>query len=105
MSLIESQAKVADFCDRHGVQTDPAYRLLDLVAEVGELATDANESTGYGSNPGEVAVKSDEIGDAFFSLLALSNELGIDAERAFDEALEKYERRIDETGSPGSSES
>jgi len=37
-----------------------------------------------------------------FSLLAVSNDLGIDVEEAFQEAMNKYEKRLDEGGDPGS---
>lgn len=47
-------------------------------------------------------VKKDEIGDALFSLLAVADELGIDAGAALDAALEKYSSRIDQKGDPGS---
>ena len=49
-------------------------------------------------------MKSDEVGDALFSLLAIADSLDIDAGDALDEALEKYEARIDETGSASSGE-
>lgn len=68
----------------------------------GEVAKDANESTGYGENPEEIQIKRDEIGDVFFSLLALAESLDIDVGEALDEALEKYGERINKTGSPTS---
>ena len=98
----ERQRQVADFVEAHGLKTPPAYRLLDLVSEVGELAKDANESTDYGSAPDDLAIESDEIGDALFALLAVADALEIDAEAALEEALAKYETRMDADGSPGS---
>ncbi|MGA9400547.1 MAG: MazG nucleotide pyrophosphohydrolase domain-containing protein [Haladaptatus sp.] len=47
-------------------------------------------------------MKSDEIGDALFSLLAMANALDVDAGDALDEALEKYRDRIHESGSASS---
>jgi NTP pyrophosphatase (non-canonical NTP hydrolase) len=49
-------------------------------------------------------VKRDEIGDALFSLLAFANSLDVDADAALDDALAKYERRIDATGDPSSTD-
>lgn len=49
----DRQRQVAAFVAEHDLETPPAYRLLDLVSAVGELAKDANESTGYGADSGE----------------------------------------------------
>jgi len=98
------QERVAEFLDEYDTDADPEYRILDLVSEVGELAKDANDSTDYGESPEDLDVKRDELGDALFSLLAVAESLDVDAERALDEALEKYRGRIDETGDPGSGE-
>ncbi|WP_227354577.1 MazG nucleotide pyrophosphohydrolase domain-containing protein [Haladaptatus salinisoli] len=99
---MKEQQTVARFLAEHELDAPPAYRLLDLASEVGELAKDANESTAYGSNPGAVSVESDELGDALFSLLSLAESLDIDAGAALDEALAKYESRIEERGEVGS---
>ncbi|UPW01504.1 MazG-like family protein [Halorussus gelatinilyticus] len=101
---MNSQQKVATFLADHEMDADPAYRVLDLASEVGELAKDANESTDYGADPDALDVKSDELGDALFALLALAESLDVDAEDALDEALAKYEARIEERGDPGSGE-
>ena len=100
----DEQRKVADFVDAQDLETPPEYRLLDLVSEVGELAKDANTSTGYGASPDDLEIAADEIGDALFALLALADSLEIDAGEALDEALEKYERRLDGAETPGSGE-
>lgn len=98
---MDQQDRVSDFLDAHDLHAPPTYRLLDLVSELGELAKDANTSTGYGAEPAELAVSEDELGDALFALLALCDELGVDAGRALETALRKYERRLDD-GTPGS---
>jgi len=98
----EHQRRVADFLAAEGLRTHPAYRLLDLTAEVGELAADATASSDYGADPESLAVKRDELGDALFALLALAVELDVDAEAALEESLAKYEGRIEESGAPGS---
>lgn len=99
---MNAQRQVAAFLHENDLHTPPAYRLLDLTAEVGELAADANASTEYGASPETLAVKRDELGDALFSGLALAVELDVDAEAALDESLAKYETRIDDGGDPGS---
>lgn len=98
----KEQDRVAEFMEKHELGGTTAFRLLDLVSEVGEVAKDATKTSEYGQNEEELEVKKDEIGDVLFSLLAVSNDLGIDAEEAFEEAMEKYKRRIDDGGDPGS---
>lgn len=95
---MDRQERVAAFVERHDMDGDPAYRLLDLCSEVGELAKDANESTDYGADPEAIAVNEDEVGDVLFSLLAFADSMGVDAGDALETAMAKYESRIDETG-------
>ncbi|WP_414837737.1 MazG nucleotide pyrophosphohydrolase domain-containing protein [Candidatus Nanosalina sp. VS9-1] len=99
---MKEQEKVAEFIQKHELDGTAEFRILDLVSEVGEVAKDATESAGYGERPEKLDVKKDEIGDVFFSLLAVAESLDIDAEEALDEALEKYRSRISEKGSPTS---
>lgn len=99
---MDEQREVAEFVARHDLAIDPAYRALDLVAEVGEVATDIVESTRYGVTD-DATIASDELGDVLFALLALANGVDVDAGSALEEALEKYEARLDESGHPGSS--
>jgi NTP pyrophosphatase (non-canonical NTP hydrolase) len=99
---MDQQDRVADFVASHDIDAPPAYRLLDLVSEVGELAKDANESTGYGTSPGHIAVSEDELGDALFALLALADRVDIDAGAALEAAIAKYEDRLDDADAPGS---
>ncbi|WP_459193287.1 MazG nucleotide pyrophosphohydrolase domain-containing protein [Halosimplex sp. J119] len=101
---MDAQDRVAAFVDEHDMDADPAYRVLDLAAEVGEIAADAAKSSEYGDAPEELTVSEDEIGDALFSLLATAEALDVDAEAALDESLAKYERRLTETGEAGSGE-
>jgi NTP pyrophosphatase (non-canonical NTP hydrolase) len=99
---MDEQRQVASFVAEHDMEAPPAYRLLDVVSELGEVAKDATESSSYGTEPEAIDVDTDEIGDVLFSLLALANSLDVDAGEALDEALAKYETRLDETGDPGS---
>ncbi|WP_114576103.1 MazG nucleotide pyrophosphohydrolase domain-containing protein [Saliphagus sp. LR7] len=98
---MDAQREVAAFVAQNGLESPPEYRLLDLASEVGELAKEVNESTDYGSG-GDLEIASDEIGDAVFALLALAESVDIDAEEALEEAMEKYERRLEEGETPGS---
>ena len=99
---MNQQEKVADFIEKHDMDGTPEFRILDLVSEIGEVAKDATKSTGYGVEPEKISVKKDEIGDVVFSVFAVAESLDIDAKEALDIALEKYERRIDQKGDPGS---
>lgn len=99
---MDAQERVAAFVRDHDLEAPPAYRLLDLVSEVGEVAKDAAESTGYGESPADIEIHEDELGDVLFAVLALAERLDIDAEMALDAALEKYDTRLDEHGSAGS---
>jgi NTP pyrophosphatase (non-canonical NTP hydrolase) len=99
---MDAQDRVAAFVDEHDMDADPAYRVLDLAAEVGEIAADAAKSGEYGAAPEELTVSEDELGDAVFALLATADALDMDAEDALGTSLAKYERRLDESGSAGS---
>jgi NTP pyrophosphatase (non-canonical NTP hydrolase) len=101
---MDAQDRVAAFVDEHDMDADPAYRVLDLAAEVGEIAADAAKSSEYGAAPEELTVSEDELGDAVFALLATADALDIDAEEALETSLAKYERRLDGSGSAGSGE-
>ena len=101
---MDEQKRIAEFVAENDLDCPPAYRLLDLAAEVGELAADANSATSYGADPAAFDVSRDELGDALFALLALCSDLDVDASAALDESLAKYERRLDSTGAAGSGE-
>ena len=101
---MDEQERVARFVAAHDLSAPPAFRLLDLVSEVGELAKAAAESTDYGHRPGAIDVPEDEVGDALFSLLALADGLDVDAGDALEITLEKYERRLEGGGEPSSGE-
>ncbi len=97
------QRKVADFVARHDLAAPARERLLDLAAEVGELAKELLSGSEYGRR--DLALSpawSDELGDAFFSLVCLANATGVDLEQALSGALAKYERRLGREGHAGS---
>jgi len=99
---MDEQDRVAAFVAEHGLETDIAYRVLDLESEVGEVAKEVATSTDYGSDPDAAAIPSDELGDALFALLALAEAADVDAGDALAESLAKYETRIDASGDAGS---
>lgn len=99
---MDAQSRVATFVATNDLSAPAAYRRLDAVSELGEVAKAVCTTTGYGDDPGEAAVPEDEVGDALFALLALCEELDVDAEAALETALAKYEDRLADTGDPGS---
>jgi len=101
---MDAQDRVSGYVAEHDLDAPVAYRLLDLTSELGELAKEANESTGYGDEPANVELSADELGDAVFSLLALCDRADVDAEDALASAIEKYEKRLETSGTAGSGE-
>ena len=99
---MNEQDRVAAFVDEYGLETDLAYHALDLESEVGEIAKEVTTSTDYGRSPSAASIATDEIGDALFALLALAEAADVDADEALDEALSKYEARIESSGDAGS---
>lgn len=97
-----AQDRVEEFVRENQLEGKTAFRILDLAAEIGEIAGDAAKSADYGLKESEIDVKEDEIGDALFSLLTVASDLGIDAEEALGKSLSKYRSRIEESGDPGS---
>ncbi|MDY6761941.1 MAG: MazG nucleotide pyrophosphohydrolase domain-containing protein [Candidatus Nanohaloarchaea archaeon] len=101
---MDDQKKAAGFVEEHGLGGDASVWVHDLQSELGEVAKEVLKATDYGdSDPEFGADIENEVGDVYFSLLALADELGIDLSQALDTALEKYRERADETGGPGSS--
>jgi NTP pyrophosphatase (non-canonical NTP hydrolase) len=100
---MDLQRAVALFTQRHHLQHDVATHVLDLVSEVGELAKEVLLVTDYGRRPVQSRLQlANEIGDTLYSLLALAEVCGVDAEAALRAALTRYERRLAERGEVGS---
>ena len=97
------QQQVRVFLDIYDLAHTPQTHALDLVSEVGEVAKALLEATEYGRLPlcrsGDVA---DELGDLFYSLVALAESLDVDLEAALNAALDKYQIRMAAKGHPGS---
>ena len=97
------QRRCRAFLARHGLSHSPQIHALDLASEVGEVAKALLESSEYGESPaGHTVALEEELGDTFFSLVALAESLDVDLERALDSALNKYETRLAKHGSAGS---
>ena len=61
------------------------------------------QASDYGRSPLELSpALSEELGDAFYSLVALAESLNVDLETALDGALAKYEARLALQGHAGS---
>lgn len=96
------QKEAVNFAEENELDAPTEFRALDFVSEAGEIIKDITKSADYGENPEGMDVKSDEIGDLLFSLFLLADSLDIDAEDAFEEAMQKYRQRVEEKGDPGS---
>ena len=97
------QREVARFMHRHQLNRDPATHALDLVSEVGELTKELLVGSDYGERPSRFGPGlEEELGDALYSLLALADVCGVDADEALRGVLSKYERRLADRGEAGS---
>ena len=99
---MDADRQVTQFIEENDLETDPTYRLLDLVSEVGEVAKNVNTSTSYGSAPEAATIETDELGDVLFAVYALAYETGIDPATALSSAIDKYRKRLDDGDSPSS---
>lgn len=89
------QADVREFLVQHDLSHAPQTHALDLASEVGEVAKALLESSDYGrSGVRPTSALQEELGDAFFSLVALAESLGVDLEEALHSALAKYRGRL-----------
>ncbi|MBI4099321.1 MazG-like family protein [Candidatus Parcubacteria bacterium] len=106
MTIQEAQDKIRLFCETHRLASSPEHRLLDVVSEIGEVAKEILTATDYGKRP--IAPREEtrsEIGDAFYSLIALANALDINLEKTLELVLMKYERRLAHGGAGSEYES
>ena len=96
---MNSQQHVKQFCEEHNMLSPTEFRTLDLVSEIGEVAKEILKMTNYGTKPlnknNDIKL---ELGDAYFSLLALANTLDVDLEEALEQVLEKYNTRLKKGG-------
>ena len=105
MSLPPFQNEVAQFVEQHEMEIRVEDRMLDLTSEIGELAKEILNATGYGRRvfcPDETW--RDELGDVFFSLICLANSTDINLSDALRRAMDKYGLRLASKGDAGSGE-
>lgn len=97
------QTRSRAFLARHGLSHTPQIHTLDLFSEVGEVARALLEGSDYGESASQpTPALEEELGDAFFSLIALAESLNVDLETALETAMVKYEARLAEKGHSGS---
>ena len=98
-----NEKRVYDFIDAYQLRCGVESRFIDLTSEIGELGKEILKGTEYHTREfAPTAGLSGKVGDCVFSLLALCQELGIDAEAALREALDKYGARMAKAGRIGS---
>ena len=73
----------------------PLSNLSRLMEELGELSRELNHRFGGKTKQDPLAADRtrEEMGDIFFTLLVLANQLEIDLGEALSEVLQKYQRR------------
>jgi NTP pyrophosphatase (non-canonical NTP hydrolase) len=99
-SLERGQGILKEF----NLNSDVSSRVLDLTSEVGELCKEILKGTNYGSSTFEPTANLElEIGDVMVSLLLLGSSLNLDLDVALEKSLQKMRARVEETGSPSSS--
>jgi len=96
MTFREAQDRVDRWISRFEEGYWPPLAILArLIEEVGELAREVNHR--FGSKPkreDEASAELElEIADILFVLISLANQQGIDLDRAFARAMDKYEER------------
>ena len=105
MSLPAFQKEVARFVYQHELEIRVEDRMLDLTSEIGELAKEILNATGYGRQPFcPHATWRDELGDVLFSLICLANSTDIDLLDALQRVINKYHQRLASKGDAGSGE-
>jgi NTP pyrophosphatase (non-canonical NTP hydrolase) len=89
------QRFVDQWIKQRGRYWSPLSQFARLAEEVGELGRELNFR--YGDKPrgakDEGGSLTDELGDVFFIVVLLANDLGIDLAAAMAATLGKYERR------------
>lgn len=98
-----NQEQVDIFMNQYSLNIKPEYRAMDIAAEFGEVAKQILKQTNYGEKEIKRTENLElELGDLYFSLIALANTLNIDLDLALDRVVDKYKERIEGSGDPGS---
>ncbi|MFC1618291.1 MazG nucleotide pyrophosphohydrolase domain-containing protein [Patescibacteria group bacterium] len=97
------QNKVNKFMTENKIDNPIEYRMLDLVSEMGEVSKEICKMSEYGNSKPKFRpeIKS-ELGDVFYSLIAVANFYEVDLGEALEIVMEKYQRRVDKGGHAGS---
>ena len=87
-----------EFINKYHLETQPAFSLLDIMSELGEVAKELLKSTDYGRRPGDAdpVRMREEIGDLMFAVAYLSTLYDVDPEAAMWESVRKFERRLEQ---------
>ena len=97
------QEKVNELIKKYNLESSTEIRFIDLVSEIGELGKEILKGNDYGkknfSNTDNIE---SEVGDLFFSLICVANDLNIDLTKALDKVLNKYDNRFSNNGHIGS---
>src|SRR5262245_40365645 len=96
LTVRKAQTRVDASIRALGGYWPPLANLARLFEECGELARAVNQTQGPKQRKSDEAAVSanEELGDALYVLLVLANSLGLDAEEALSDALEKVAARI-----------
>ncbi len=99
----EFQKSVKKFMDDNSINNPIENRMLDLIDEVGEVAKEINKMSQYGTSEPKFREEIKlEIGDAFYSLITVANYYDIDILDSLEKAIDKYKKRVEKKGDPGS---
>ena len=99
------QQQVKDFCQTHQLDTPLEFRMLDLISELGEVAKEILKTSNYGNRKFHLQPEfSDELGDVFFTHNS-SQPVRHRSREALQQAIKKYEYRLQTEGSLGSENS
>lgn len=95
-----------EFIAQHNLETQPAFSLLDVMAELGDVARELLKSTDYGRHPetADSTQMREAIGDLMFSVAYLSTLYDVDPEAALWESVRKFESKLEPASQNLSSE-
>ena len=85
-----------EFIAQHNLETQPAFSLLDVMSELGEVAKLLLHSTNYGQHPeaADSAQMREAIGDLMFAVAYLSTLYDVDPEAALWESVRKFKSKL-----------
>ena len=97
------QKLVSEIVRKYDLEVSPELRYIDLESELGEVGKELLIGNDYGKREfTNTDNLESELGDTLFSLICLANTVDINLENALINAIKKYERRFNKSGSVGS---